>query len=100
MGRTYRRHPVKWWMVGENDRVTAIPPRLRPLLDPASPVQGLAGRLVARGHRCYLVGGSVRDALLDVSSDQEPDVDVATDARPDRKSTRLNSSHLGISYAV
>src|SRR5918995_956622 len=69
-------------MVGENDPVTPIPPRLRPLLDAASPVQQLAGRLVAGGHRCYLVGGSVRDALLDVPQEGN-DVDVATDARPD-----------------
>src|SRR3989442_8694338 len=67
----------------ENDRVTTIPPRLRPLLDPASPVQDLAGRLVAGGHQCYLVGGSVRDAFLDLSPDEKRDVDVATDARPD-----------------
>src|SRR5215211_3438231 len=67
----------------ENDRVTPIPPRLRPLLDAESPVQELAGRLVAGGHRCYLVGGSVRDAFLDLSPDQQRDVDVATDARPD-----------------
>jgi poly(A) polymerase len=70
-------------MVGENDPVTAIPPRLRPLLDAASPVQQLAGRLAAGGHQCYLVGGSVRDAFLDRSSEKEPDVDLATDARPD-----------------
>jgi poly(A) polymerase len=70
-------------MVGENDPVTAIPPRLRPLLDPASPVQEIAGRLVASGHQCYLVGGSVRDAFLDLPPDQQRDVDVATDARPD-----------------
>src|SRR5947208_2313946 len=67
----------------ENDRVTTIPPRLRPLLDAASPVQELAGRLVAGGHQCYLVGGSVRDAFLDLSPDEKRDVDVATDARPD-----------------
>ena len=70
-------------MVGENDPVTAIPPRLRPLLDPASPVQEIAGRLVAGGHQCYLVGGSVRDAFLDLPPDQQRDIDVATDARPD-----------------
>ena len=69
-------------MVGENDPVTAIPPRLRPLLDPASPVQEIAGRLVAGGHQCYLVGGSVRDAFLDLPPDQQRDIDVATDARP------------------
>jgi poly(A) polymerase len=67
----------------EDDQVTAIPPRLRPLLDADSPVQQLAGRLVAAGYQCFLVGGSVRDALLDVPSDEQRDVDLATDARPD-----------------
>jgi poly(A) polymerase len=40
----------------------------------------LAARFAAAGHRLYLVGGSVRDALLgrDVS-----DLDFTTDARPD-----------------
>ncbi len=70
-------------MVGENDPVTPIPPRLRPLLDANSPLQQLAGRLVAAGHQCFLVGGSVRDAFLDLPPDQQRDVDVATDARPD-----------------
>src|SRR5438128_10268811 len=65
----------------ENERVTAIPARLLPLLDEGSPVQKLAGKLVAAGHECYLVGGSVRDALLDLPHD---DVDLATDARPDQ----------------
>ena len=45
--------------------MSAFPPRLRPLLDAASPVQQLARRLVDAGHECYLVGGSVRDAFLD-----------------------------------
>jgi poly(A) polymerase len=67
----------------ENESVTPIPPRLRPLLDAQSPVQQLAGRLVAAGHQCYLVGGSVRDALLDLSPQEKRDVDLATDARPD-----------------
>ncbi len=67
----------------EDDQVTAIPPRLRPLLDADSPVQQLAGRLVAAGYQCFLVGGSVRDALLDVPDDEQRDVDLATDARPD-----------------
>jgi poly(A) polymerase len=80
MSRTYRTHRVKWWMVGENDPVTPIPPRLRPLLDAQSPVQQLAERLVGAGHQCFLVGGSVRDALLDLPHE---DVDLATDARPD-----------------
>ena len=62
--------------------VTPIPPRLRPLLDRDSPVQQLAERLGAAGHQCYLVGGTVRDALLD-RAHEDADVDVATDARPD-----------------
>ncbi len=65
----------------ENEDVTAVPARLRHLLDPGSPVQELAGRFAAVGHRCYLVGGTVRDALLDRDA-EDADVDVATDARP------------------
>jgi poly(A) polymerase len=60
--------------------VTGIPPRLRPLLDEAAPVRRLAERLVAAGYQCFLVGGTVRDALLDVP---HFDVDLATDARPE-----------------
>jgi poly(A) polymerase len=67
----------------ENDPMTTIPPRLRPLLDAKSPVQQLAGQLVAAGYQCFLVGGSVRDALLDVPPEGGQDVDVATDARPE-----------------
>jgi poly(A) polymerase len=59
---------------------TPVPPRLQPLLAPDSPVQQLAARFVAAGHRAYLVGGTVRDALL--GRDYE-DLDLATDARPD-----------------
>jgi poly(A) polymerase len=64
----------------ENGPVTPTPTRLRPLLDARSPVQDLARRLAEAGHQCYLVGGSVRDALLDLPLG---DVDIATDARPD-----------------
>jgi len=60
--------------------MTAVPPRLAPLLAPESPVQQLATRLAEAGFECYLVGGSVRDAFLDRAA---PDVDLATDARPD-----------------
>jgi poly(A) polymerase len=71
----------------ENDLVTRIPPRLRPLLDADSPAQQLAGRLVAAGHQCFLVGGTVRDALLEARprapEEGEADLDLATDARPD-----------------
>jgi poly(A) polymerase len=60
--------------------VTPVPERLRPLLDRDSAVQQLADRFAAGGHRCYLVGGTVRDALLDRPFG---DVDIATSARPD-----------------
>jgi putative nucleotidyltransferase with HDIG domain len=39
------------------------------------------GKLRASGHRAYLVGGCVRDLLLNVTP---KDFDIATDARPDR----------------
>ena len=58
-----------------------VPPRLAPLLEPDAPVQRVAAALVADGHECYLVGGSVRDALID---DLPVEFDFATDARPDR----------------
>jgi poly(A) polymerase len=60
--------------------VTDAPARLRAYLDPASPVQQLARLLAEAGHECFLVGGSVRDALLDRAP---TDIDVATSARPD-----------------
>ena len=60
-----------------------IPPRLGPSSTRDSPAQQLAGRLVAAGHECYLVGGSVRDAFLDLEPGRGRDVDIATDARPD-----------------
>ena len=57
-----------------------VPDRLQPLLAPDKPVQQLARLLVDAGHECYLVGGSVRDALLDRGHD---DVDLATSALPE-----------------
>jgi len=63
--------------VGTLGRV--IPDRMSPLLDEVRP---LAERFHAAGHRIYLVGGSVRDAILG-----RPlagiDLDFTTDARPD-----------------
>lgn len=58
----------------------SVPARLVPVLAPDSPVQRVARALTEAGHECYLVGGSVRDALID-----EPlvDFDFTTDARPD-----------------
>ncbi|MTD56164.1 CCA tRNA nucleotidyltransferase [Amycolatopsis sp. RM579] len=49
--------------------------RLQPLADE------LGGLFAAAGHRLYLVGGSVRDALLGRLSS---DLDFTTDARPER----------------
>jgi poly(A) polymerase len=60
--------------------VTAVPPRLARFFEPGSPTQELAARLAKAGYRSYLVGGSVRDALLDR---EIVDVDITTDARPD-----------------
>jgi len=64
--------------------VTAIPPRLERFFLPEVPTQQLAARLGAAGYRAYLVGGTVRDALLDrVRPDEVNDIDIATNARPD-----------------
>ena len=59
--------------------VTDAPARLRAYLDPVSPVQQVARLLAHGGHECYLVGGSVRDALLDRAP---TDIDITTNARP------------------
>lgn len=57
-----------------------IPPRLRDLLDRGTPARELAERFHEAGHGLYLVGGSVRDALLDRPN---TDLDFTTRARPD-----------------
>jgi poly(A) polymerase len=57
-----------------------FPPRLAPYFEPGSNTQQLAARFREAGHRCYMVGGSVRDAFLDRPLD---DIDITTDARPD-----------------
>nr|WP_245554704.1 CCA tRNA nucleotidyltransferase [Actinosynnema mirum] len=44
----------------------------------------LAARFAEAGHRLYLVGGSVRDALLGRSSGGDFDLDFTTDARPEQ----------------
>src|SRR5215831_6149939 len=55
-------------------------------------------RLRAAGHQAYLVGGCVRDLLLD----QHPkDFDVSTDARPDRLMDLFpNSGRVGAHFGV
>ena len=57
-----------------------VPERLRPLLEEAAP---LAERFAAGGWRLYLVGGSVRDAILGVPPKDKDDLDFTTDARPE-----------------
>jgi len=59
-----------------------VPARLRPYYEAGSPTQELARRLHDAGHECWLVGGTVRDALLDRRA-PDADVDLTTDARPD-----------------
>jgi poly(A) polymerase len=56
----------------------AVPERLQPLLESLTP---LAERFDAAGHRLYLVGGIVRDAVLGRDLDDR-DLDFTTDARP------------------
>jgi poly(A) polymerase len=56
-----------------------IPERLTRLI---AETGDLAGRFAATGHRLYLVGGVVRDALLDRLR-EDADLDFTTDARPD-----------------
>lgn len=56
-----------------------IPTRLEPLLTRGTTPIELAGRFAAAGHSLYLVGGTVRDALL---RREHADLDYATDARP------------------
>ncbi|NNF69472.1 MAG: CCA tRNA nucleotidyltransferase [Acidimicrobiia bacterium] len=58
-----------------------IPARLQPLLDADGPAMALASRFAGAGHSLYLVGGSLRDLLLDREAE---DLDFATDARPDQ----------------
>ncbi len=57
-----------------------IPARLRNLLSTGTASRELAKRFREAGHDLYLVGGSVRDALLDRPNE---DLDFATKARPD-----------------
>ena len=57
-----------------------VPERLRPVIDSTGE---LAERFAARSHRLYLVGGVVRDALLDRLKGTN-DLDLTTDATPDQ----------------
>jgi poly(A) polymerase len=61
-----------------------FPERLRPLVEATT---GLSDRFAAAGHALYLVGGSVRDAIVAEPGDPPAagprDLDFTTDARPD-----------------
>jgi poly(A) polymerase len=59
-----------------------VPARLTPFYEDGSAVRDLAVRLRAYGGECYLVGGTVRDAFLDLDL-ADRDVDIATSARPE-----------------
>ncbi len=63
-----------------------VPERFRPLVEATT---ALAERFSGAGHSLYLVGGSVRDALVEGPrgrpgpADEDFDFDLTTDARPD-----------------
>jgi poly(A) polymerase len=58
----------------------SVPERFRPLLRATS---DLAQRFADAGRRLYVVGGSVRDALVPAGALADPDIDLTTDARPE-----------------
>ena len=60
--------------------VGVIPERLQPLV---AETAELAARFAAAGHRLYLVGGVVRDLIVNRLGDGA-DLDFATDARPEQ----------------
>jgi poly(A) polymerase len=59
---------------------TSVPERFRPYVEAT---EELARLFTAAGRSVYLVGGSVRDALLPGTDTQDSDIDLTTDARPD-----------------
>jgi poly(A) polymerase len=73
-----------------------VPERLQRLIGPETPAHRLAVRFHDAGHQLFLVGGSVRDALLDRRGDT--DLDFSTDARPEE--TRRLVEGLGTVYGV
>ncbi|MCJ7726691.1 MAG: CCA tRNA nucleotidyltransferase [Acidimicrobiia bacterium] len=60
-----------------------IPARIEHLVRADGPAMHLAERFAAAGHDLYLVGGSVRDAMLG-RIDPGTDLDYTTDARPEQ----------------
>src|SRR4051794_22773834 len=76
---------------GMTDLTAAQRDALDSLLDAtrfAAPVRDLGRRFEAAGHDLYLVGGSVRDALLGRPGN---DVDCTTDARPEQVKALLKA---------
>jgi poly(A) polymerase len=71
-----------------------IPDRIRTVMSPD--IIELAALFAAEGHELYLVGGSVRDALLGRDGD---DLDFTTDARPD-DIERIGEAWADSSYLV
>src|SRR5580700_4123834 len=59
---------------------TSVPERFRPYVEATDE---LARRFTEAGRALYLVGGSVRDALLPGAGTEESDIDLTTDARPE-----------------
>ncbi len=65
----------------------AVQQTVRELVDLSPVLTRLGERFTAAGHEVHLVGGSVRDALLAAGSGTPRvpgDLDVTTDARPER----------------
>jgi len=58
-----------------------IPERWQPIIDEAQP---LADRFADAGRQLYLVGGIVRDLLVDNAVAPDADLDFTTDARPEQ----------------
>ncbi len=65
-----------------------VPERFAPVLAELAP---LADRFAERGHRLYLVGGTVRDLLVGTDAD-DFDLDLTTDARPDEIKAALDGA--------
>ncbi|ADK29888.1 CCA tRNA nucleotidyltransferase [Corynebacterium pseudotuberculosis] len=73
--------------IGSPDRIELLARAQKTLADLSPLLAPLAQLFQKRGHRLYLVGGSVRDALLDELGN---DLDFTTDARPETVMEILN----------
>jgi poly(A) polymerase len=71
-----------------------IPARLEPLVDAGGVPMRVAERFHAAGHEIYLVGGSVRDALLDRG--QPDEYDFSTSAGPEESHALLEGWASGV----